>query len=54
MSGEDAGRGGILHRHARVVEQNTGEIRVPLNHLKPDQNKSLEVETRNLKHETKN
>jgi 2-oxoglutarate dehydrogenase E1 component len=37
LSGQDAGRGTFSHRHAELVDQQTGERFVPLAHLRPDQ-----------------
>lgn len=33
LSGQDCGRGTFAHRHAAVHDQNTGEARIPLQHL---------------------
>ncbi|GBO01186.1 putative 2-oxoglutarate dehydrogenase E1 component DHKTD1, mitochondrial, partial [Araneus ventricosus] len=43
ISGQDVGRGTFSHRHVMLVDQNSGEIHVPLNHLTENQNSYLEV-----------
>jgi 2-oxoglutarate dehydrogenase E1 component len=37
LSGQDSRRGTFSHRHAVLVDFNTGEKYIPLNHLTPDQ-----------------
>lgn len=37
LSGQDSGRGTFFHRHAILLNQKTGEMRVPLQHLDPQQ-----------------
>ncbi|MCE9500968.1 MAG: 2-oxoglutarate dehydrogenase E1 component [Leptospira sp.] len=39
LSGQDAQRGTFSHRHAVLVESNTGKKHVSLNHISPDQGK---------------
>ncbi|WP_456415314.1 2-oxoglutarate dehydrogenase E1 component [Thiolapillus sp.] len=36
MSGQDCRRGTFFHRHAMVVDQETGEKYIPLQHINPD------------------
>ncbi|KAF8764651.1 putative 2-oxoglutarate dehydrogenase E1 like protein [Argiope bruennichi] len=43
ISGQDVGRGTFSHRHVMLVDQNSGEIHVPLNHMTEAQNSYLEV-----------
>ena len=43
ISGQDVGRGTFSHRHGMIVDQNTDEMYVPLNHIKPEQAGYLEV-----------
>ena len=43
MCGQDIGRGTFSHRHAMLVDQDTEEIYIPLNHMKEGQNGFLEV-----------
>ncbi|CAL1263836.1 unnamed protein product [Larinioides sclopetarius] len=43
ISGQDVGRGTFSHRHVMLVDQNSGEIHVPLNHMTENQNSYLEV-----------
>ncbi|KAL4716322.1 hypothetical protein ACJJTC_014802 [Scirpophaga incertulas] len=43
LSGEDVGRGTFSHRHAMLVDQETEEIYVPLNHIHEQQKGFLEV-----------
>jgi 2-oxoglutarate dehydrogenase E1 component len=37
LSGQDSGRGTFSHRHAVLVDQETEDKYVPLNHVRPDQ-----------------
>lgn len=37
LCGQDAGRGTFAHRHAVLFDQNTGQIYIPLSHIKPNQ-----------------
>lgn len=37
LSGQDSGRGTFFHRHATILNQKTGEVYIPLQHLAPDQ-----------------
>ncbi|KAL3874391.1 hypothetical protein ACJMK2_037417 [Sinanodonta woodiana] len=43
ISGQDVGRGTFSHRHCMLVDQETDEICVPLNHIDPSQTGFLEV-----------
>ncbi|GFY41628.1 probable 2-oxoglutarate dehydrogenase E1 component DHKTD1, mitochondrial [Trichonephila inaurata madagascariensis] len=43
ISGQDVGRGTFSHRHVMLVDQNCGEIYVPLNHMTEMQEAHLEV-----------
>ncbi|GFS86859.1 probable 2-oxoglutarate dehydrogenase E1 component DHKTD1, mitochondrial [Nephila pilipes] len=43
ISGQDVGRGTFSHRHVMLVDQNSGEIYVPLNHMTEKQEAYLEV-----------
>lgn len=43
MSGQDVGRGTFSHRHGMLVDQETDEIHIPLNHIKDEQTAFLEV-----------
>lgn len=43
VSGQDVGRGTFSHRHGLLVDQETDEIYIPLNHIKEDQTGFLEV-----------
>lgn len=43
ISGQDVGRGTFSHRHAMLVDQQTDAVRIPLNHMSPDQHAFLEV-----------
>jgi len=43
LSGEDVGRGTFAHRHFMIVDQESGDIHIPLNNLKEDQTSFLEV-----------
>lgn len=43
ISGEDVGRGTFSHRHAMLVDQETGEAYVPLNRMHENQGAFLEV-----------
>ncbi len=39
LSGQDSERGTFAHRHAVIHDMNTGDVFVPLKHIKPDQAK---------------
>ncbi|XP_072949969.1 probable 2-oxoadipate dehydrogenase complex component E1 homolog [Epargyreus clarus] len=43
ISGEDVGRGTFSHRHVMLVDQETENIHIPLNHIHKDQKGFLEV-----------
>lgn len=43
VSGQDVGRGTFSHRHGMLVDQETDEIHIPLNHIKDDQTAFLEL-----------
>ena len=43
LCGQDVGRGTFSHRHCMLIDQETDEIFVPLNHLGEDQKGYLEV-----------
>ncbi|XP_048733031.1 2-oxoadipate dehydrogenase complex component E1-like [Ostrea edulis] len=43
VSGQDVGRGTFSHRHGLLVDQETDEIYIPLNHIKEDQTGFLEL-----------
>ena len=43
VSGQDVGRGTFSHRHGMLVDQETDEMHIPLNHMKEDQTGFLEV-----------
>ncbi|XP_073952200.1 probable 2-oxoadipate dehydrogenase complex component E1 homolog [Choristoneura fumiferana] len=43
LSGEDVGRGTFSHRHAMLVDQETENIYIPLNHIHDQQKGFLEV-----------
>jgi len=43
LSGEDVGRGTFSQRHAMLVDQNSGEMFIPLNSLVENQEGKLEV-----------
>ncbi|KAK9497879.1 hypothetical protein O3M35_003789 [Rhynocoris fuscipes] len=43
ICGQDVGRGTFCHRHAIIVDQDSEDVFVPLNHLAPDQTAKLEV-----------
>lgn len=46
ISGQDVGRGTFSQRHAMLVDQETDEIYVPLNHMLDGQQSFLEVSTK--------
>lgn len=46
VSGQDVGRGTFSHRHGMLVDQETDEMHIPLNHIKEDQTGFLEVNGR--------
>lgn len=43
LSGQDVGRGTFSHRHAMLVDQSSGEIYIPLNHMVENQSGYYEV-----------
>ncbi|MBF0251578.1 MAG: 2-oxoglutarate dehydrogenase E1 component [Alphaproteobacteria bacterium] len=43
LSGQDSGRGTFSHRHSVLVDQETEERYVPLNHIRPGQQAEFEV-----------
>ena len=43
LSGQDVGRGTFSHRHAMLVDQDTGKVFIPLNHMEKDQKCFIEV-----------
>lgn len=43
LSGEDVGRGTFSHRHAMLVDQQTNEMYVPLNHMEGGNGGKLEL-----------
>nr|XP_031847818.1 probable 2-oxoglutarate dehydrogenase E1 component DHKTD1 homolog, mitochondrial [Nomia melanderi] len=43
ISGQDVGRGTFSHRHAMLVDQSTGNIRIPLNSMTEGQTGKLEL-----------
>ncbi len=43
LSGQDVGRGTFSHRHVMIVDQNTEEAYIPLNHISAEQSGFLEV-----------
>ncbi|XP_078315936.1 2-oxoadipate dehydrogenase complex component E1-like isoform X2 [Crassostrea virginica] len=43
VSGQDVGRGTFSHRHGMLVDQETDEMHIPLNHMKEDQTGFLEL-----------
>ncbi|CAK1579593.1 unnamed protein product [Parnassius mnemosyne] len=43
LSGEDVGRGTFSHRHVMLVDQETEQIHIPLNHIHEEQKGFLEV-----------
>uniref|UniRef100_A0A914HJJ4 Transketolase-like pyrimidine-binding domain-containing protein n=1 Tax=Globodera rostochiensis TaxID=31243 RepID=A0A914HJJ4_GLORO len=43
LSGQDVGRATFSHRHAMLVDQQTDEVRIPLNHITAEQNSFLEI-----------
>ncbi|XP_061173979.1 2-oxoadipate dehydrogenase complex component E1-like [Saccostrea echinata] len=43
VSGQDVGRGTFSHRHGMLVDQETDEMHIPLNHIKEDQTGFLEL-----------
>jgi 2-oxoglutarate dehydrogenase E1 component len=43
LTGQDVSRGTFSHRHAVLTDQNTEEHYIPLNHIRPDQHKTLEI-----------
>ena len=43
ICGQDVGRGTFSHRHAMLVDQDSGEIHVPLNVIGEQQTAFLEV-----------
>ena len=51
ISGQDVGRGTFSHRHAYFVNQDNDEIRVPFNHMLPDQKAFYEVRTLKLRYD---
>ncbi|OZJ02164.1 hypothetical protein BZG36_04628 [Bifiguratus adelaidae] len=48
ISGQDVGRGTFSQRHAMLVDQETENVVIPLNHMKDDQPGKLEVANSNL------
>ena len=43
ISGQDVGRGTFSQRHAMLVDQETDDIHIPLNHMMDQQKGFLEV-----------
>ncbi|XP_076441946.1 2-oxoadipate dehydrogenase complex component E1-like [Babylonia areolata] len=43
ISGQDVGRGTFSQRHAMLVDQETDDVHIPLNHMAPQQQGFLEV-----------
>lgn len=43
ISGQDVGRGTFSQRHCMLVDQETDEMYIPLNHISEDQSGKLEV-----------
>ncbi|KAH0555015.1 probable 2-oxoglutarate dehydrogenase E1 component DHKTD1 homolog, mitochondrial [Cotesia glomerata] len=43
ISGQDVGRGTFSHRHAMILDQTTGEIHIPLNHMAEGQTGQIEL-----------
>merc|ERR1719430_1360167 len=43
ISGQDVGRATFAHRHAMLVDQDTNEIHIPLNHMMEQQKGKLEI-----------
>lgn len=51
LCGEDVGRGTFSHRHAMLVDNETNDIYIPLNNIKPDQKGFFEVANSSLSEE---
>ncbi|XP_044746657.1 probable 2-oxoglutarate dehydrogenase E1 component DHKTD1, mitochondrial isoform X2 [Coccinella septempunctata] len=51
ISGQDVGRGTFSHRHVMLVDQETNELYIPLNHLHKDQQGFLEIANSTLSEE---
>lgn len=43
ISGQDVGRGTFSHRHAMLIDQETNDMHIPLNHLAESQTTFVEV-----------
>ena len=43
LSGQDVGRGTFSHRHAMLIDQSSGEMYIPLNHMLKNQSAFYEV-----------
>ncbi|XP_054263427.1 2-oxoadipate dehydrogenase complex component E1 isoform X2 [Macrosteles quadrilineatus] len=51
ISGQDVGRGTFSHRHAMLVDQDTNDLHIPLNHLAEGQATFLEIANSHLSEE---